>query len=115
MLHAPALDSEKASDHISHRAHHVGIHNELCNESVISYLNSSQILVLPFTFDPSAFLGYFACHFFFLVPTSTQVTPAPKLPWTNHFLGFHSPTALLIPMFIPHLNSRIHSLHHITY
>jgi hypothetical protein len=90
----------------------VGIHQKLCNEAVVSYLNYSQILLLPFTFDPFAAPGYFTCPFFF-IPTTKQVQPAPK----NHpeliiFLVL-TPTALLIPMLLPHLNSYVHPLHHI--
>jgi hypothetical protein len=65
------------------------------NKPVVSNLNSSRILLLPFTFDLFAAPGYFACHFFFIPPTSTKVPPAPTPPWTNHFLGSH-------PNCIPH-------------
>jgi hypothetical protein len=56
-----------------------------------SIANSSRILLiillLPFTFHPFAAPGYFAsCQSFFL-PASTQVPPAPKPPWINHFLA----------------------------
>jgi hypothetical protein len=82
------LNSEQATNHV-YKAHYViGIHRKLCNKPVISYLNSSQKLLLPFTSDPFSAPGYFAHQFFFL-PSSTQVPTAPKTPRIDHFPGSH--------------------------
>jgi hypothetical protein len=58
-------NSDQATNHI-YKVHHVGIHHKLCNEAVVSQLNSSRILLLPFPFDLFTAHGYFACQFFFL-------------------------------------------------
>jgi hypothetical protein len=87
ILHA-LFNSEQATNHL-HKLHHVEIQGKVCNKCVeASYLKLSQIQLLLFTFNIFTAPGYFAPQFFFL-PTSTQVPPGPRPPWTKHFLGSH--------------------------
>jgi hypothetical protein len=68
------------------------------------YLFHSHLTHLPL---PASTLHVTSSSF----PLHTQVLSAPKPSWTNRFL----PTALFIPMLMPHLNSQVwYPLHHIT-
>jgi hypothetical protein len=100
MPHDPS-GSEKATNH-SHRVHHNGTHCKFCNILVLSYLNSSRILLYPFIFifDPftASPCGYFVHPFSFFSTSTKQVPPAPKPPWTNHFFGSQ-------PNCTPHLDA----------
>jgi hypothetical protein len=90
------------------------VHNEA---AIISHLNSSHLLLLPFTLDPFGVFSYFAQEFLLL--SSSHHPPTPKPPWTDNCLS-KSPNAdphpaafssfqLATSSFIPsHLFSHIH-------
>jgi hypothetical protein len=96
-----------------HKVHYVGIHHILCNKPIVSCLNSSQILLLPFVLYPFSAPGYFVHQFFFL-HTSTQVPPALDHPGLIISLA-PTPILLLIQALASRSNFHVHPLHHTTY
>jgi hypothetical protein len=110
--HDAPLNSEQATNHI-HKVHYVGIHHILCNKPIVSCLNSSQILLLPFILYPFSAPGYFVHQFFFL-HTSTQVPPALDHPGLIISLA-PTPILLLIQALASRSNFHVHPLHHTTY
>jgi hypothetical protein len=111
------LTLEKAATHIS-KVHNKGACQKFCHEPIVTLLNSSEILLLPFTVDPYGALGYFACELFFLpssnIPLSMGCTSTlpqyiccPHIPYLLLSLSlaslttsYYAPVHLLSPLFI---------------